>query len=76
MIRFSNGQAIVPTIQNVDIFSRFQFFFAEMAAVCPDFKWLGFWILDPIQNPGDLQPYLFCPFKIQIQTSMDIRSPL
>ena len=33
--------------------SRFQKFFDKMAAMCPDFKWLGFQILDPIQNPDE-----------------------
>ena len=28
--------------------------FDKMAAICPDFKWLGFWISDPIQNPDQL----------------------
>ena len=29
-----------------------------MAAICPDFKWLGFRISDAIQNPDRLQPNL------------------
>ena len=29
-----------------------------MAAICPDFKWLGFRISDSIQNPDHLQPSL------------------
>ena len=45
-----------------------------MAAICPDFKWLGFWISDPIRNPDHLQPKLFWPFKIQ--TRSNFRSPL
>ena len=47
--RISNGwalaMALVPTIQ--------------MAPICSDFKWLGFRISDPIQNPDNLQPNLF-----------------
>ena len=30
-----------------------------MAAICLDFKWLGFQVLDPIQNLDHLQPNLF-----------------
>ena len=33
--------------------------FEKMTATCPDFKWFGFWISDPIQNLYHLQPYLF-----------------
>ena len=33
--------------------------FDKMVAICSDFKWLGFWISDPIQNPYNLQPNLF-----------------
>ena len=48
MVRFSNGQALAmaPTIQNPDFF-------------CPDFKWLDFWISDPIRNPNHMKPILF-----------------
>ena len=42
------------TIQNLDILV-----FNKMAAICPDFKWFGFQILDPIQNPDHLKPNLF-----------------
>ena len=45
-----------------------------MAAICLDFKWLGFWILDHIQNPDHLQPKLFS--TIQNQTNLGFRSPL
>ena len=34
-------------------------FFNKMAPIRPDFKWLGFWISDPIQNPDNLSPNLF-----------------
>ena len=30
-----------------------------MAAICPDFKWLGLRISDLIPNPDHLQPNLF-----------------
>ena len=30
-----------------------------MAAICPDFKWFGFWSSDPIQNLEQLQNNLF-----------------
>ena len=39
--------------------SRFQMVFDEMAVIGPDFKWLGFRILEPIRNPDYLQPNLF-----------------
>ena len=40
-----------------------------MAAICLDFKWLGFWISDPIQNQDHLQPNLFLtiPKSRQVQ---------
>ena len=31
----------------------------KMATICPNFKWLGLWISDPIWNPHHLQPNLF-----------------
>ena len=36
-----------------------------MVAICPDFKWLGFRISDPIWNPDHLNPTSFGPLKIQ-----------
>ena len=65
MVRFSNGQAlvmsipIVLTIQNLDIIVRISNGFWQMAAIYPNFKWLGFRISDHIQNPDHLQPNLF-----------------
>ena len=38
--------------------SRFQMFFDKMAVICPDFKWMGFQISDPIPNPDHLQTNL------------------
>ena len=35
--------------------SWFQMVFDKMADICPDFKWLGFLISDPIQNLDHLQ---------------------
>ena len=35
-----------------------------MAAICSDFKQLGFQILDPIQNLDQLQSDLFLTIKI------------
>ena len=37
----------------------FQMLFDKMATICLDFKWLGFWISDTIQNPDHLQTNLF-----------------
>ena len=37
----------------------FQMIFDIMATMCPDFKWLGFWISDSIWNLDHLQPNLF-----------------
>ena len=71
MGRCSNGwalamaKAIVPTIQKPDhsksghVFPDFKCFFDKMAVICLDFKWLGFWISNPIQNSDHLQPNLF-----------------
>ena len=69
MVRFSNGQAldvaIVSTIRKQyhlksrQFLSRFQMVFDKMEAICPDFKWSGFQISDPIQNLDHLQPNLF-----------------
>ena len=39
--------------------SGFQMVFDKMAAICLDFKWLGFRISYPIRNPDHLQPNLF-----------------
>ena len=39
--------------------SWFQMTFDKMAAICSDFKWLGFRITDPIQNLDHLQPNFF-----------------
>ena len=59
----SNGHAVamalpkVPTIQKTwpfkirTFFSGFQMIFDKIASICPDFKWFGFWISEPIQNP-------------------------
>ena len=33
--------------------------FEKIAPICPDFKWLGIQISDPIQNPDHLQLNLF-----------------
>ena len=64
--RISNGLAlamaivIVPTIQKPDhsksgkFLTRFLMVFDKMAAISPDFKLLGFQILEPIQNQDHL----------------------
>ena len=54
--------------------SRFQMVFDTMAAICPDSKWLGSQISEPIQNPDHLQPNLLLTF--QNQTSPDFKFPL
>ena len=41
------------------LMSRFQMVFDKMAAICPNFKWLGLQISDPIWNLYHLQPNLF-----------------
>ena len=47
-------------LKNETFFSVFQMFFENMAAICPDFKWLGFLVSDPIQNfEWDLKSGLF-----------------
>ena len=57
-------KAIAPTIQNPDNFVRISNGFGKTADICPDFKWLGFWISDPIRNPDYFQPKLFCTIQI------------
>ena len=65
MYQFSKGQALtmVQTNQNWDIFVAFN----KMAAICPDFKWLGFRILDPIYKLISFQTFemrMHLDFKI------------
>ena len=61
--------AIVPTIWKTGPFeiptflSKFQIVFDKMATIFPDFKWLGFSISDPEQNPDNLKPNLFLTFQ-------------
>ena len=43
-----------------------------MEAIGPNYKWLGFWTLDPIQNPDHLQPNLFWFIQIQIRSDSHI----
>ena len=57
-------KALVPTIQKLEQsksghLSGFQMVIDKVAAICPDFKWMGFRISDPIQNLDHLQPNLF-----------------
>ena len=71
MARFSNGWAltmalaIVPNHLKTTPFeiwmflSGFQMVFDKIAAICSDFKWLGFRISKHIWNPDHLQPNLF-----------------
>ena len=49
--------------------SVFQMVFDKMAAICLDFRWLGFQISDPIRNPDHFQTNLFL-------TIQNFRSPL
>ena len=57
--------AIVPTIKKTGPFeiwtflSGLQIVFDKLAAICLDFKWLGFRISDPVRNPDHLPPNLF-----------------
>ena len=57
---------MVPTIQNQDIFVWISNGFDKMAAICRDFKWLGFWISDPIQNLDHLKNPSFLPSKFRL----------
>ena len=59
-------------IQNPDVLSGFQIVFDKMSGICLDFRWFGFRISDPIQNPDQSNPTSFRTFKIQI--SLDFRS--
>ena len=49
--------AIVPTIQQQN--------HSKSGHFCTDFKWLGFQISDPIQNPDHLKPNLFLTIQNQ-----------
>ena len=44
------------TIHNLCFLTRFQIVFDKIAAICPNFKKLGFRISDPILNTDHLQP--------------------
>ena len=56
-VRFSNGHALaMALVQNHLKIGPFKI---KMAAICPDFKWLGCRISDPIENPDNLQHNLF-----------------
>ena len=56
---------INQNIQNPDVFVHISNRFDKMAPICTDFKWLGFQISDPIQNPDHLQPNLFSVIQNQ-----------
>ena len=53
--------AMVPTF-----LSTFQVVFDIMLLICLDFKWPGFQISDPIQNPDHLQTNLLLNGSIRI----------
>ena len=61
MVQFSKSHAIdltmatFPTFKTWKVLSKFQMCFDQMAAICPYFKWLGFQISFPMQNPDHLQ---------------------
>ena len=55
------GQKSVQKVKCLD----FKCFFGKMTAICPDFKWLCFQILDPIQNLDHLQTNLFWDIQNQ-----------
>ena len=71
MVRFSKGQVIAVAIHNYVpdhlksgpfkiwmFLSWFEMFFDKKVAICPDYKWSGFWIEDSIWNRDHLQPNL------------------
>ena len=82
IVWFSNGRAlpipiaIVPTIQNQDIFVCFQMVFDKMVAICLNFKWLDFRISDPIRNPDLAQPNLFLTIQNSDQSRFQISTIL
>ena len=43
--------------------SGFQMYFDKIATICPDFKWFGFQISDPIWNLDHLQPNLYSTIR-------------
>ena len=46
--------------------------FDKMAVICPDLKWLGFQISDPIQNPKHLLHSLFLNIQNPDQSGFQI----
>ena len=64
------AKAIVQTIQKPDHLKSglfcpdFKWFFDKMVPICPYFKWLGFYILDPIPITDHLQPNLLSTIHI------------
>ena len=66
---------MLPTIRKPDQFKYgFQIVLDKIVPICPDIKWLGFQISDPILNPDHLQPNLF--LTIWDPDYPDFRSPL
>ena len=68
--------ALVPTSRKWDQSKSGHFVWisndlGQIAPICPDFKWLGFQISDPVQNPNLLQPNLFSPFEIQTSLNQE-----
>ena len=65
MVGFSYGYIFSPNdlkagpFEILTFLPSFQIVFDKMAPICPDFKWLGFQISDPIKNPDHLQSNLF-----------------
>ena len=47
-----------------------------MDAICPDFKWSGFQILDSIQNPEHLKTNLFLSIQYQDWSGFQILNVL
>ena len=75
MVQFSKDKAIAmaPTNWKLYIFVQISNGSDKMAAICMNFKWLGFQISDSIWNPDHLQTNLL--LTIQIGISPDFRSP-
>ena len=57
-VQFSKGQAIADHSKSGQFSPDFKWF-DRIAFIVLDFKYLGFWISDPIRNPDYLQTKLF-----------------
>ena len=68
---FSSNHSKTGPFKIRTFLSGFKMFFDKMAAICPNFKWLGLWISGPIEIQTICNSTSVWPFEIQ--TSPDFR---